>query len=336
MSEKKKDLKAFLSKQSKKGKKPAAAAADPEKPAEETKVNAEVIQKDQPKEEVKKAADSDEEVDDAEETGMDLGFAKIKELKDIKQDNQQDEIEKKGYGFDDSAKAQSSKAKDSVITRNTTKGTGEITFGGAKPKFGRKKATNAIDGFDEGLDDIDDDGKIKKNKGSKNTSSAKDDGPEISGAAGGREFINFGSKPRDHKDNNKEEVKEEGLGSRAPGVKPTFKRREPREFKNTNNDDEIRPSYDFKVSYKTSHDKEDGEKKERRQRDHKDKGVPLDSFNKKAAGDDDEFTFVTGKQKRGVKKNNSDSEDDDNDGFKMERGGRSGRGGFFKNSKKAD
>ena len=155
MSEKKKDLKAFLSKQSKKGKKPAAAAADPEKPAEETKVNAEVIQKDQPKEEVKKAADSDEEVDDAEETGMDLGFAKIKELKDIKQDNQQDEIEKKGYGFDDSAKAQSSKAKDSVITRNTTKGTGEITFGGAKPKFGRKKATNAIDGFDEGLDDID-------------------------------------------------------------------------------------------------------------------------------------------------------------------------------------
>ena len=39
MSEKKKDLKAFLSKQSKKGKKPAAAAADPEKPAEETKVN---------------------------------------------------------------------------------------------------------------------------------------------------------------------------------------------------------------------------------------------------------------------------------------------------------
>ena len=46
MSEKKKDLKAFLSKQSKKGKKPAAAT-EPEKIAEEeTKVAAEVIKKD--------------------------------------------------------------------------------------------------------------------------------------------------------------------------------------------------------------------------------------------------------------------------------------------------
>lgn len=177
MSEKKKDLKAFLSKQSKKGKKPAAAAAaaDPEKVLEEeTKTDAEVIKK--PVEEAKKI-DSDEEVDDAEVTGMDLGDAKIKEMKDIKQDNQQDEIEKKGYGFDESAKAQSLKAKDSVITRNTTNkgpGSGDITFGGSMPKFGRKKATNQIDGFDEGLEDIDDDGKmIKKNRGSKNTNSAK-------------------------------------------------------------------------------------------------------------------------------------------------------------------
>jgi len=81
MSEKKKDLKAFLSKQSKKGKKPAAAA-DPENTEEVTKQNDEVIKKDVPKEEVKKA-DSDEEVDD-EDTGMNLGFAKIKEMKDIK------------------------------------------------------------------------------------------------------------------------------------------------------------------------------------------------------------------------------------------------------------
>lgn len=81
MSEKKKDLKAFLSKQSKKGKKPAAAA-EPENAEEVTKQNDEVIKKDVPKEEVKKA-DSDEEVDD-EDTGMNLGFAKIKEMKDIK------------------------------------------------------------------------------------------------------------------------------------------------------------------------------------------------------------------------------------------------------------
>lgn len=54
-----------------------------------------------------------------------------------------------------------------------------------------------MDGFDEGLDDIDDDGKIKKNRGTKNKASTKNDGPSVSGAAGGREFINFGSKPRD-------------------------------------------------------------------------------------------------------------------------------------------
>jgi len=79
-------LKAFLSKQGKKGKKPAAAA-DPEKTLEEeTKVPDEVIKKEQNIEKAPKA-DSDEEVDDAEDTGMDLGFAKIKEMKDIKVDN---------------------------------------------------------------------------------------------------------------------------------------------------------------------------------------------------------------------------------------------------------
>lgn len=64
-------------------------------------------------------------------------------------------------------------------------------------KFGRKKAANQIDGFDDGLGDIDDDGKIKKNKGAKNTSAANEEKNQISGASGGREFINFGSKPRD-------------------------------------------------------------------------------------------------------------------------------------------
>lgn len=121
-------------------------------------------------------------------------------------------------------------------------------------------------------------------------------------------------------------------------MKPTFKRREPREFKNTTDDDDIRPSYDFKVSYKTSHDDKDenGNPKERRHRDHKDKGVPLDTFNKKNADDDDEFTFVTGKQKRAPKKHNDDSDEEKTDGFN--RGARSGggRGGFFKNSKKTE
>jgi len=107
---------------------------------------------------------------------MDLGFAKIKEMKDIKVDNQQDEIEKKGYGFDESAKAPVSKGKDFVITRNTdtskAAGGGDITFGGKPMKFGRRKTNaNAIDGFDDDLGDIDDDGKIKKTRGTKNTTS---------------------------------------------------------------------------------------------------------------------------------------------------------------------
>jgi|TARA_B110000285_G_scaffold231634_1_gene300795 hypothetical protein len=39
-------------------------------------------------------------------------------------------------------------------------------------KFGRRKTNaNAIDGFDDGLGDIDDDGKIKKTRGTKNTTS---------------------------------------------------------------------------------------------------------------------------------------------------------------------
>lgn len=79
-------------------------------------------------------------------------------------------------------------------------------------------------------------------------------------------------------------------------MKPTFKRREPREFKNTNNDEEKRPAYDFKVSFNSHNDQENGDNRERRHRDQKDKGVPLDTFNKKSTGDDDDdFTFVTGK-----------------------------------------
>jgi len=68
-------------------------------------------------------------------------------------------------------------------------------------KFGRKKAANQIDGFDDGLGDIDDDGKFKKTRGAKNTTSAKEEnGPSLTGADGGRGFINFGSKPREFKD----------------------------------------------------------------------------------------------------------------------------------------
>lgn len=123
-------------------------------------------------------------------------------------------------------------------------------------------------------------------------------------------------------------------------MKPTFKRREPREFKNTNNEDDIRPSYDFKVSYKTSYDEKDenGNPKERRHRDQKDKGVPLDTFNKKTADDDDEFTFVTGKQKRAPRKQDDDSDEEKTDGFNRGAmsGAGGGRGGFFKNSKKAE
>lgn len=157
----------------------------------------------------------------------------------------------------------------------------------------------------------------------------------MSGASGGREFIHFGSKPREHRDDKDEEAKDEGL-FKSTGVKPTFKRREPKAFKTATEGDDVRPSYDFKVSYKTSYDDKDenGEKRERRQP--RDKGVDIDTFNKKDdAEDDDEFQFVTGRVKRAPKEANNDDSDED----KMKRGDdqpNHGRGGFFKNSKKAE
>ena len=59
----------------------------------------------------------------------------------------------------------------------------------------------------------------------------------MSGASGGREFIHFGSKPREHRDDKDEEAKDEGL-FKSTGVKPTFKRREPKAFKTATEGDD--------------------------------------------------------------------------------------------------
>jgi len=84
---------------------------------------------------------------------------------------------------------------------------------------------------------------------------------------GGREWINLGAGARER--NFEEENKTE---SRPAAVKPTFKGR--MNLKNTGStvnetDDSVRPSYDFKVSYKTSYDDQEkganGENRERKQ-----------------------------------------------------------------------
>ena len=199
-------------------------------------------------------------------------------------------------------------------------------------KFGRKKAgTKFADDFNDDLGDIGDDGKIQKKN--KNTEVRNEN---TSGAGGGREWINLGAGARER--NQDEEKKTE---SRPAAVKPTFKGR--MNLKGTgsaanDNDDSVRPSYDFKVSYKTSHDdQEKGENRERKQYN-KDKGVSLSDFNKKAQENDDEdgFQIIRGRERKQKTTNNDDSLDEEN-GVEIKRGADRNRGrggGFFKNSNK--
>ena len=85
MSEKKKDLKAFLAKQTKKGKK-TTATAEPEKTEEVKTPIAEEVKESNEQIKKKENESSDEELDEEQQIdGMNLGFAKIKEQKEVKQ-----------------------------------------------------------------------------------------------------------------------------------------------------------------------------------------------------------------------------------------------------------
>ena len=103
MSEKKKDLSAFLKKNQKKGKKESVTTATvEEKNIEEVESS---TQEDATKKATqKKAESSDEEVDDEHDLETQaMSYGNIKEKKDITTNEKQEESENKGYGFDTSA-----------------------------------------------------------------------------------------------------------------------------------------------------------------------------------------------------------------------------------------
>jgi hypothetical protein len=205
----------------------------------------------------KKDESSDEEVDDELDLETQaMSYGNIKEKKDVASNEKQEEAETQGYGFENSSSVPSSSAPQKK------KDASEITFGGGRPKFGRKAKGQFGNEFSEGLDDIDDDGNIK-NKPKK----------ELSKAEGNqRDFVNLGSKARV---GGKQE--DEKVESKPTGVKPTFKGK----LNLTKGDQEgdFGPvkTYDYSAFKPASNASNaggaGGEQKERKQRD---KGVPFE------------------------------------------------------------
>lgn len=333
MSEKKKDLSAFLKKNQKKGKTAATTTVDEKTVKEVEKATQENATKSTTQ---KKDESSDEEVDDELDLETQaMSYGNIKEKKDIATNEKQTASEKQGYGFDTSA---------NPIMRNKggaevkeKKDASEITFGGSRPKFGRKVNKGQFGAeFSEGLDDIDDDGNIK-NKPKKEFSRAE------GGQGGQREFVNLGSKAR--VGGRPEEEKEPAPLSKATGIKPTFRGKLNLTKTGAGAEEEgdfgVKVNYDFAVSYKTAF--VPGELgKERKPRE---KGVPFgEHMAKKAEDNDDEFEVVKEKERKPRKFNHNDSDDEqpsaNADGTKITRGDaratRGGRGGFFKNSAKPE
>jgi len=264
---------------------------------------------------------------------MDLGFAKIKEQKEVKGDKEQLESEKRGFGFDDTDKPF---ARGTAIAAAKKEASGDIVFSGARPmKFGRKKGAGGAFAaeFSEGLGDIDDDGKIKKNK---NKTTVQQETNNTPATVGGREWVNLGAGARERRDD--EEVK----ADRPAAVKPTFKGRMNLTKTGAAADDEkdygVKTNYGFAVSYKTAHDGEKGEGGEKRERKPRDKGVPFGQHDKDANDSEDEGFMVIKGRERKAKVAKDGSSSDEEGGFEVKRGGDRGRGGrgggFFKNSSK--
>jgi len=267
---------------------------------------------------------------------MDLGFAKIKEQKEVKGDKEQLESEKRGFGFDDTDKPF---ARGTAIAAAKKEASGDIVFSGARPmKFGRKKGAGGAFAaeFSEGLGDIDDDGKIKKNKNKTTVQQETNNTPAI---VGGREWVNLGAGARERRDD------EEVRADRPAAVKPTFKGRMNLTKTGASADDDkdygVKTNYGFAVSYKTEYDGEKGEGGEKRERKPRDRGVPFGQHEKDANNDseDEGFMVIKGRERKAkVAKDGSSSEEEGC--FEVKRGGDRGRGGggrgggFFKNSSK--
>jgi hypothetical protein len=133
----------------------------------------------------------------------------------------------------------------------------------SRPKFSRK-APGKFGGqdFNEGLDDLDDEGNVKRREARKPAE------------GGQKEFINLGSSARPAKD---EEEKQE---KRAPAVKPKFTGK--LNLTKTGAGDQehnegVTKTYDFGVVFKTQHKEGEGEehkKHEKRERKEGETGEP--------------------------------------------------------------
>ena len=160
MSDKKAALKGFLNKQGKKKttKKEGESAKNPEEikaQEQQAKATTESQQKN-----AKKEDGSDEEDDD-----LDIAYGNIKEQTEVQAKQNTEDKAKQGFGFDEG----SSKKEEKKVEKK--KNANEITFGGPRPTFGRKKVGKLGGEFAEGLDDIDDAGQTKS-KAKKNTEPA--------------------------------------------------------------------------------------------------------------------------------------------------------------------
>jgi len=168
------------------------------------------------------------------------------------------------------------------------------------------------------LDDLDDEGKLKKKESKKE---------QLSAADGGKAFISFGSFARGPR----EEKTEEEKAPSKPATKPTFKGK--LNLKGTGaNETEAdtqasKTNYSFNVTYKPEHKKEgeganeeEGEPKKKTygENSHKQpRTFGAETYKKAHDEVDDEFQVVTNKDRNQVRREQVKKQrDNDNDEFK--------------------
>jgi hypothetical protein len=250
MSDTKKGLSAFLNKNKKTKKTTKTGDADSSAQTQVKEVVAGSQEKPEKNTPVANQDSSDEEVDELDIANKQLNYANIKETKDVA-GNKAGEEKKLGFGFEeDKAAQQEDKPKEKKPVRF---GDAPISFGGGRPqKFINKKTGGKLgEGFEEGLDDIDDDGKVKKREQKR----------FVQQHDGQKEFVHLGSSAKTAGDREEEKTEH-----RAPGVKPTFKGKLNLTKTGAQTEEKaegVSKAYDFGVVYKSANP--DGERRERKE-----------------------------------------------------------------------
>lgn len=239
--------------------------------------------------------DSSEEEEEVELKG----YGNITEAKTVANAKQHDDKLKAGYGFDDKVEKKPSAAADGGEAAKQKKTASDIKFGGPRPKFARGNKGKFGGEFSEGLDDLDEDGTVKKRN--KDTRQVNENG---AGADGGREFVNLGASSRAAGQRDPEEEKK---SERAPGVKPTFRGKANLTRTGGGQDEEnagVVTNYGFNVALrgpreeKGEEGKEGGEGHARKEgRRNRDKGQPFGAVQKND-DDDDGFEVVQDKDSK--------------------------------------